>query len=47
MMADSGNDSEVNDVNSLERGDLNVEFQYRLIEQLAETKRSSKMLKRE
>ena len=25
----------------LERGDLNVEFQYRLIEQLAETKRSS------
>jgi PAS domain S-box-containing protein len=41
MMADSGNDSEINDVNSLERGDLNVEFQYRLIEQLAETKRSS------
>ena len=41
MMADPGNESALNDVNSLDRGDLNVEFQYRLIEQLAETKRSS------
>ncbi len=29
------------DGNSIERGDLNVEFQYRLIEQLAETRRNS------
>ena len=41
MMADSGNDSRINDVTSLERGDMNVEFQYRLIEQLSETKRDS------
>jgi hypothetical protein len=40
-MTGSGRDLNSEAQPPLERGDLNVEFQYRLIEQLAETKRSS------
>lgn len=41
MTPESGKPTSSSENNSLERGDLNVEFQYRLIEQLAETQRSS------
>ena len=40
-MTRSNEEPQENGPSSLDRGDLNVEFQYRLIEQLAETKRNS------